>query len=110
MEVRRIEALPADPLGAAAAFHAHHVAELRAVADDLLIVFAPADHSHRGWRLAAVQELARAAAPRRVNAVAADSPAAIASATSYLAAATGVTGQLLTLDDASAGPVIASSA
>jgi hypothetical protein len=35
----------------------------------LTVVFPPADHSHRGWRLAAVQELAREFAPRRVNAV-----------------------------------------
>jgi hypothetical protein len=47
-------------------------------------VFPAADHSHRGWRLAAVQGLAREHAPRRVNAVASDDEAAIAAAARYL--------------------------
>lgn len=110
MQVVRIEGLPADPLDAAAAFHADHVPVLRAAGDDLLIVFTPADHTHRGWRLAAVQDLARAAAPRRVNALASAAEAAIASAARYLAAAPGLTGQVLALDDEGAGPVVMPSA
>ncbi len=66
--------------------------------EDLLLAFPHADHTHRLWRLAAVQELARSAAPRRVNGVAADSEAAISSAKSYLDKAPGVTGQYWPLD------------
>ena len=64
-----VEGLPSDPLAAAARFHAEITPGLANAAEDLLLVFPPADHTHRGWRLAAVQMLARAAAPRRVNAV-----------------------------------------
>jgi hypothetical protein len=53
-----------------------------------------------------VQELARAAMPGRVNAVAGDSEAAIAAALRYLNEAPGLTGQYLPLDDAGAGTVI----
>jgi hypothetical protein len=70
--------------------------------EDLLLVFPLADHTHRSWRLAAVQELARKAAPLRVNGVAADSETAISSALSYLAKAPGVTGQYWLLDGAGA--------
>ncbi len=108
MQAIRIEGLPEDPLAAAAQFHAEILPGLRAPGDDLLLVFAPADHAHRGWRLAAVQGLARSAVPRRVNGVTAASPAAIDSAIAFLAAAPGVTGQYLTLDDAGAGSVLSS--
>jgi hypothetical protein len=107
MGLLRIERLPETPLDAAAAFHAEWLPEARAATDtDLLLVFPPADHPHRAWRLAVVQELARAAAPRRVNALAADSEPAIAAASDYLARADGVTGQYLVLDDAGAGAVV----
>ena len=72
----------------------------------LTLVFAEADHTHRGWRLAAVQILAREHAPARVNALAGGNAAAIAAALAYLGAADGVTGQYLPLDDAGAGPVV----
>jgi len=74
------------------------------------LIFPPADHTHRAWRLAAVQELAREAAPLRVNAVASDDPAAIESALAYIENAPGLTGQYLALDDTGAGAVIPSSA
>jgi hypothetical protein len=45
-----------------------------------------------------VQELAREAAPKRVNALAGSEPAAIDAAIAYLEAASGVTGQLLAVD------------
>jgi hypothetical protein len=48
--------------------------------------------------LAAVQELAREAAPKRVNGIAGDDPRAIAETLVYLAAAPGITGQLLAVD------------
>ena len=89
--------LPDDPLDAAAAFHGDWLGKARAAPDDLLMVFPPAHHTHRRWRLAATQELARAAAPRRVNAVASDNKDAIDEAAAYLADAPGITGQYLPL-------------
>jgi hypothetical protein len=104
MELVRVEGLPEAPLEAAAAFHALWVPLLNRppLGEDLLLIFPPADHSHRLWRLAAVQERARAAAPRRVNGVAADSEAAVTSAHAYLDSAPGVTGQYWPLDAAGA--------
>ncbi len=61
----------------------------------LVIVFPPASHEHRAWRLAAVQELAREMAPRRVNGVVGADRQAIARTLAYLERAPGVTGQLL---------------
>lgn len=107
MDLARITGLPADPLEAAAVFHGEHVVAIRAAAADLLLVFPPADHTHRGWRLAAVQMLARAKAPLRINAVAGGSEASIAAAAEYLARAPGLTGQFISLDDAGAGAVVA---
>ena len=74
--------------------------------EDLALIFPPADHTHRGWRLAAVQALARESAPLRVNAIAGGSDPAIVAARAYLEQAQGVTGQYLPLDDAGAGPVV----
>jgi hypothetical protein len=100
MEVVRIEGLPEAPLDAAAEFHTRILPELPRQTD-LLLAFAPADHSHRLWRLAAVQELARAAAPRhRVNAVAAQNEAGLTAALALLETAPGITGQYLVLDEA----------
>lgn len=98
----RVGELPDDPLDAAARFHAEALpvitAKLASVTDHATLVFAPADHTHRGWRLAVVQELARKYAPARLNALASDDETAIAAAQTYLAAAPGVTGQYLPLD------------
>ncbi len=66
----------------------------------LTLVFPPADHSHRAWRLAAVQALAREHAPLRVNALESANEAAIAAGEAYIAGAPGVTGQYLPLDAA----------
>lgn len=96
--VLHVEGLPATPLDAAAAFHAEFVPKARASlaqGEALVIVFEPAGHEHRTWRLAVVQELAREAAPRRVNAVAGADRAALAETLDFLAGAPGVTGQLL---------------
>lgn len=112
MAVLRIDALPGAALDAAADFHDRWLPRIRALTancpagDDLALVFAPCDHTHRAWRVAAVQELAREAAPVRVNALAADSEAAIAQSLRYLNAAPGVTGQYLQLDDGGAGSVV----
>ncbi len=112
MQQRRIAGLPDAALAAAAAFHADWLPGLRADAstEDLALIFPPADHTHRGWRLAAVQGLALELAPRRVNALAADGEAAIVAALAYLAGAEGLTGQYLPLDDAGGGAVIGSAA
>jgi hypothetical protein len=111
MGVVRIDGLDADPL-AAAAFHAVWLPLLSPAGDgeDLVLIFSPADHTHSAWRLAAVQGLARAHVPARVNALASADEAAIAAALAYLAAAVGVTGQYLPLDGAGAGPVLSSAA
>jgi hypothetical protein len=95
----RVGALPAEPLKAAAQFYAEVLPRVEAESrDDCTLVFPPADHTHRAWRLAAVQELAREYAPRRVNGLVSDDEVAITAAERYLASAPGVTGQLLALD------------
>ncbi len=105
----RIEGLPPEPLAAAAVFHAEWLPRLSAASDvDLVLVFPTADHTHRAWRLAAVQGLARTAVPKRVNALAGDDEASIAAGLAWFAAAPGVTGQYLVLDGAGAGAVIGS--
>lgn len=109
MQLVRVEGLPDDPLAAAARFHAEVVPTLPG-AGDVLLVFPPAEHPHRGWREAAIGALGRAFAPRRINAVASDNEAGIASARTYLAEAEGLTGQYLPLDDAGAGTVLPSAA
>jgi hypothetical protein len=96
--VLRIEGLPAGALDAAAAFHAEWLGQARqtlAVHEALALVFPAATYDHRGWRLAAVQDLAREAAPRRVNAIAGNDARAIAATADWLEQAPGVTGQLL---------------
>jgi hypothetical protein len=101
----RIPPLPSAPLDAAGAFHATHLAEARAAlesSDSLVLVFAPAGPEHRAWRLAVVQELAREATPKRVNAVAGSDEDAIGQALAFLGGAPGVTGQLLAVDGKSA--------
>jgi hypothetical protein len=100
MELVRIEGLPEAPLDAAAQFHARWLPALPRDAD-LLLVFPPADPSHRLWRLAAVQELARVAAPRRVNAVAAQGEAGLSAARRLIDNGQGITGQYLVLGEAS---------
>lgn len=109
MQLVRIAGLPDDPLAAAARFHAEVVPMLPAEGH-VLLVFPPADHPHRGWREAAVGALGRAFAPRRINAVASDNEAAIASSLAFLAGAEGLTGQYLPMDDAGAGAVLPSAA
>ena len=100
----RVDHLPEVPLDAALEFFCHHVPQIRAVletAEAVTVVLPPADHPHHAWRLAAVQELAREAAPhRRVNAVEGGGEAEVAQALEYLDRAPGVTGQLLVLDGA----------
>lgn len=102
--------LPADALAASAAFHADVLPRVVAALDEgascLTLVFGPAPHEHSAWREAAVQTLARAHAPARVNALAGDEPKAIAAAAEYVASAPGLTGHYLVLDGAGAGTVV----
>ena len=110
MALLRVGPLPEEALAASARFHADVLAkvlaELAQAPADLTLVFAPADHTHRHWRLAAVQGLAREHAPIRVNALASDDETAITAASRYLEAAEGVTGQLLILDGIGAADVL----
>lgn len=110
MELLRVGPLPQEPLVAAADFHARVLpgveATLRGGADPLTLVFPRGDHGHRAWRLAAVQSLARAYAPSRVNALESDDEAAITAACKWLGSAGAVTGQLLPLDGTGADPVL----
>jgi hypothetical protein len=109
MALLRVGALPEAPLDAAAQFHAEILPRAREAlreSGSLVLVFASADHTHTGWRRAAVQELARAHAPGRVNALTGGDDDAIAAAADYLARAPGVTGQLLPLDGTGAGAML----
>ena len=110
MPAIEVGALPEPALAAAAAFHAEVLPRVAAALAPgpaaLTLVFAPAAHDHRAWRLAAIEGLARAHAPVRVNAViAADAPA-VAAACAWLESAPGVTGQLLHLHSQAPGDVI----
>ena len=103
MAVWRVEGLPGEPLAAAGRFYAAVLPAVVAALDqDIVLVFPLADYTHRGWRLAAVQQLARDHAPLRVNALASDDERAIAAALAFLETADGVTGQYLPLDGAGA--------
>lgn len=99
--VLRVEGLPDAPLDAAAAFHATSLSAARATlmkAEALVLVFPSAGHEHRAWRLAAVQELAREAAPKRVNGIVGEGGEPVEEALAFLEASSGVTGQLLGVD------------
>ena len=61
----------------------------------LIVVFPPADEAHRAWRLAAIQSLAREAAPRRVVGIVGEEEAGVLALADWTANAPGITGQLL---------------
>ena len=108
----RVDGLSDGALAASAQFHAEilpQALEVLVGGEDVILAFPAADHSHRGWRLAVVQQLARDAAPLRVNALAGGYEAALSAAVNYLAGAPGVTGQLLALDGEGAGEVLSST-
>ena len=108
MAAVRVAGLPDAPSAAANAFYQQIGALLASPSrgENLTLMFEAADHTHTGWRLAAIQSLAREQAPQRVNAIAGGHAAAVAAALAYLDAADGVTGQYLPLDDRGAGFVI----
>ncbi|MDP4605256.1 MAG: hypothetical protein NWS68_03770 [Erythrobacter sp.] len=92
--------LPDAPLDAAGAFMAFHLAAARALLDQpdcsaLAIILPPASHDHRDWRLALARDLAREAAPKRVNIVAGPAGDALVASLRFLTDAPGVTGQYL---------------
>ena len=92
-----------SPPGAASTATPHHHAASRRgppprAREDLVIILRPAPYDHRAWRLAAIQDLARAAAPTRVNGVVGHDEGAIAETLVWLEAAPGVTGQLLAVE------------
>ncbi|MEQ5787050.1 hypothetical protein J3454_04015 [Erythrobacter sp. NFXS35] len=100
--MRQLEAgrLPEGPLDAAGAFMAFYLESARALlaAPDvtaLAIILPPAGHEHRDWRLAMARDLAREAAPARVNVVAGPPGSARDASLRFLAEAPGVTGQYL---------------
>ena len=93
--------LPPSPVDAATLFYLQTVPGIREElpnVTEVVIYFEPADHSHRGWRLAAVQELAQEAAPTRVNALVGTDRDAMWAARQFLENAPGVTGQLLAVE------------
>lgn len=92
--------LPENPLDAAASFHNKVLPAIRAAiatSGGTVIAFDPAGHEHYNWRLAVTQELAREAAPARVNAIVGESGETLHSTLAFIASAPGVTGQIFTL-------------
>ena len=92
----------ADPLIAAARFHADHLPGIEAAlagGASVIVRFDHAEDKPHGWRREAIAALARCYAPLRVNGVApaAAMPddAAMAETVAFLAGNEGVTGQLL---------------
>ena len=110
MALFEIQSLAPEPGAAAAQFYSQYLPlieiQLAVVPEPLTILFPRADYTHTAWRLAAVQSLARKAAPQRVNAASGGHGAARLAAVHYLGNAEGVTGQVLQLDDAGAEPVV----
>lgn len=102
--VLRIQGLPEAALDAAAAFHARFLPaarkELAGGAEALALVFPEAPYDHAAWRKAAIADLAREAAPRRVNGVEGREGEGVEAVLQWLARAPGITGQLLPVDDA----------
>ena len=104
----RSTGLPETPLDAAAEFYERILPAIREDWDgveEIVVSFEAADHSHRAWRLAAIQELAREATPCRVNGVvmSKDDHLASTEVLNYLHKAPGVTGQLFAVDGTGAG-------
>ncbi|OBV11522.1 hypothetical protein I603_0965 [Erythrobacter dokdonensis DSW-74] len=100
--MRQIEVgkLPDGALDAAGTVMAFHLEAARAALADadcsaLAIILPPANHDHREWRLALARDLAREAAPKRVNLVAGLPGDARAEVLRFLADAPGVTGHYL---------------
>lgn len=99
-----IDTLPESALEAAAAFMAEHLTTARALLAEpgttaLAIILPPAPYDHRDGRRALARDLAREAAPKRVNIVAGHPGDAREATLRFLADAPGVTGQYLVCHD-----------
>lgn len=104
-EVYRIGQTDGDALACAADFHAVHRPQIEsalAVVQSLVVQFPPAAYDHRPWRSAAIADLARKIAPRRINAVAGDDVAIVGRAVTWFNGASGITGQYFALDSVGA--------
>jgi hypothetical protein len=104
--VLRVEHLPAGAVAAAEMFHREWLASVQTTLAEgyssLVIIFPPANYDHGDWRRAIARDLARQAAPARVNVIA-GTGAAVEAALTYLALAPGVTGQYLRVEGHSDG-------
>ncbi len=104
MRRHEVGLLPTGALDAANAFMAFHLETARAVLADaqttaLAIILPPAGNDHRDWRLALARDLAREAAPKRVNVIAGTPGDARDETLRFLSDAPGVTGQYLVCHD-----------
>lgn len=104
MRLLEVLSLPDGALDAASVFMTEHLSAARAMLADagttaLAIILPPAGYDHRDWRLALARDLAREAAPARVNVVAGDPGPAREATLRFLANAPGVTGQYLLCDE-----------
>ncbi len=97
MEVGLLPDAALDAMGAFMAFHLDAARALLAGPDctSLAIILPPAPTDHRDWRRTLARDLAREAAPRRVNVVAGHPGDARVATLRFLADAPGVTGQYL---------------
>lgn len=107
MKIVAARGLARDPIDAATEFFDRIIPQVRSAIRSgelpACVLFDPADYTHRAWRLAAVQSLAREATPGRVNAIAGADDASLWAAIDYLETAAGVTGQYLPLNGQDAG-------
>jgi hypothetical protein len=95
-----VDVLPEGALDAATAFMASHLESVRAMLAEgdctaLAIILPLAAYDHRDWRQALARDLAREAAPARVNVVAGAPGATLEATLRFLSDAPGVTGQYL---------------
>lgn len=100
MRRHEVSRLPLGALDAANAFMAFHLDAARATlarpdTTALAIILPPAPHDHRDWRLTLARDLAREAAPKRVNVVAGLPGEACEASLRFLSDAHGLTGQYL---------------
>lgn len=98
-----VEGLPRDAVGAASTFYAEWAGQIARAASEgateVAVVLPAAGADHSDWRRAAARDLARSAAPVRVNLMAPGGAASCSATLTYLRDAPGVTGHYLVLND-----------